>query len=224
MTRTCYRYDHVAWCYEWIARVYSLGAIPRAKASQISQLKAGQRVLYVGVGAGEDALLAARAGADLTCIDLSPAMLARLRKRLEGEGLRAELIEADILDYVAAEPYDAVVANFVLNVFCGVAKAQVMKHLVSLLGQDGVLMIADFAPPRRGWLERGLFALYYRPINVAAWLLRLCALHPIYDYAAEFESLGLRALSRTSTPVWSGAREIIGPRFFESLVARRFAD
>ena len=60
MLKTRYSYDRFAWCYESIARVVSLGAIPRVKASQIAALAPAERVLYGGVGAGEDTLLAAR--------------------------------------------------------------------------------------------------------------------------------------------------------------------
>jgi len=55
-------YESVAWCYEEIARLYSLGRIPETRAYEVEQMRAGDAALYVGVGCGEDALLAARCG------------------------------------------------------------------------------------------------------------------------------------------------------------------
>lgn len=224
MTRTRYRYDHVAWCYEGIARVYSLGAIPRIKASQVRLMKPGQRALYVGVGAGEDALIAARSDVDVSCLDLSKAMLGRVRKRFEREGLRAQLIESDVLDHHPVEPYDIVVANFVLNVFSPQAMHDVMLHLESLLAKDGRLLIADFTPPGPSVASRILHVIYYKSINIVAWALRLCALHPIYDYEDELPALALRVVSRTSAPRESGSRKSMLPDFYEGIVIGRDCD
>jgi demethylmenaquinone methyltransferase/2-methoxy-6-polyprenyl-1,4-benzoquinol methylase len=219
MLRTRYSYDHYAWCYEWIASVFSLGAIPRVKASQVAALEPGQRVLYVGVGAGEDALLAARRGLDLTCLDLSQPMLRRLAGRLDAAGLKAELIHDDILDHTVDARYDAIVANFVLNVFSQETLAVVMRHIASLLAPGGRLLIADFTPPGEGPTRRFLYGCYYRPINWVAWALQLCALHPIYDYASYLEDAGLRLTQRTTEALWRGGSRIQGPRLFETLTA-----
>ncbi len=221
MSRTRYCYDRVAWCYEWVAASYSLGAIPRLKASQIAALAPGQRVLYVGVGAGEDALLAARHGVALSCLDPSQAMLRRLARRLESEALDAELIEDDILDHQPAAPYDVVVANFVLNLFSQRTLVDVMRHLASLLVPGGRFLVADFTPPGPKLARRWLYAAYYRPINLIAWAMRLCALHPIYDYPRYFEATGLRLVERSPLPLWSNVLGTSGPCCYESLVAER---
>ncbi len=223
MIRTRYAYDRVAWCYEWVARVYSLGGISAVKASQIPALEPGQRVLYVGVGAGEDALLAARRGVDLHCLDLSKAMLRRLARRLEAEALDAKLIEADILEHTASTAYDVVVANFVLNVFSEATMIEVLRHIVSLLAPGGRLLIADFTPPGSSAVRRLLYAAYYRPINWIAWAMRLCAVHPIYDYASYFDAVGLRLVERNRRPLWSNVLASSGPSFFESLTAERIS-
>jgi ubiquinone/menaquinone biosynthesis C-methylase UbiE len=221
MNPTRYSYDHVAWCYEQVAAGYSLGAIAATKASQIPALLPGQRVLYVGVGAGEDALLAARRGVDLHGLDLSQAMLRRSARRLERESLDAKLIHADILEHVAPAQYDVVVANFVLNVFSQATLIEVLGHIATLLAPGGRLMIADFTPPGSSPVRRLLYSAYYRPINWIAWAMRLCALHPIYDYADYFDAAGLRLVERNPRPLWSNWLGTSGPLFFENLTAER---
>ena len=53
-----YSYDAVALLYDELAELYSLGRIRRSKEVQLESIAKGDRVLYVGVGRGADALLA----------------------------------------------------------------------------------------------------------------------------------------------------------------------
>jgi demethylmenaquinone methyltransferase/2-methoxy-6-polyprenyl-1,4-benzoquinol methylase len=206
----------VARCYEALARIYSRGRIAAAKASQIEEMRPGQRALYAGVGCGEDAVLAARRGVRLSAVDLSPAMLRALRVRLDGEGLAGELIRGDVLDHRGEEPYDVVAANFFLNVFAEEVMLRVLAHLASQVRPGGKLLVADFAPPVRPGARAWIHALYYRPANLAAWALGLCALHPIYDYAPAAERLGLRLGARRRFCLGRA-----GPELYESLVFER---
>jgi SAM-dependent methyltransferase len=216
------RYDRVAWCYQELAAAYSLGRVRAAKLSQLAELAAGSRVLYAGVGRGEDALQAARRGVVVTGLDCSAAMLRRFRRELQSRELEAEIVQADLFDHEAFDceaggpGYDAVAANFVLNVFPVAQMRRLLAHLGSLVRPGGKLLIADFAlPSGRPW-ERLCVRAYYRPVNLAAWALGLCALHPLYDYATELRALGFEIVAR------QGFRPFArGPALYESLVARR---
>ncbi len=132
------RYDPVAWCYQELAAAYSLGQIRAAKISQLPELAAGSRVLYAGVGRGEDALLAARRGVVVTGLDCSAAMLRRFRRQLRRQQLEAEIVRADLFEHEVAGPgYDAVAANFVLNVFPVEQMRRLLAHLGSLVRPAG---------------------------------------------------------------------------------------
>jgi len=205
-------YQRVAPFYEELARVLSRGRIGAAKLSQLAWIEPGQRVLYAGVGSGEDAAAAARAGADVTALDLSPRMLGRLERRLGPESSRVQLRCEDFARH-AGGPYDAVVLNFFLNVFGPGDLGRVLDRAVGLLGgPGGRVMIADFSAPR-GRLERVLFELHYRPLLVAAWGLGLAAFHPIYDYRGALGARGLGLLEARRFGLVGGGLE-----FYESLV------
>lgn len=209
-------YGSVAWCYEQIAALYSGGAIPAAKASQICELRSGDRVLYAGVGSGEDALLAARRGVRLTCLDVSDRMLARSERRLRREGFDAELYCESLFDHDRRAAYDVVAANFVLNLFPEALMRAALAQLATLLRPGGSLLIADFAPADGSGFGRLFARAYYRPVNLAAWGLRLCSLHPLYDYAPQLAPLGLGLVRRERFRVFGR-----GPAWFESLVAQK---
>jgi len=209
-------HQSVAWCYDEIAEFYSRGAIREAKFWSVDHFAPGERVLFAGVGRGEEALRALGRGVDVSGIDLSTAMLARLRRSLEGAGHDATLIHGDFFEHHDPEGYDAVAAHFVLNVFAPDEMRLALSHLASLVKPGGLLAIADFAPAPIEARKRWLYAAHYRPINIAARCLGLCRLHPLYDYEAELthSKWGVKA-SRGFGPFAAG------PDFYRSLLAVR---
>lgn len=228
MSATRVSYEAIAWCYQELAAIYSLGSIRAAKVWQVETLAPNSTVLYVGVGRGEDALLAARRGCRVVGLDLSAGMLGRLRADLAAEELRVDLVRGDLFEHaIAGDGYDTVIANFVLNIFPRPLMRDALAHLVSLVAPGGRLMVADFAPPsgaaRRasgGSLAGGLAAfatrLYWVPLNVIGWALGLAALHGVHDLAFELESAGLRIAARR------GFRPLgFGPVLYESLIGVR---
>ena len=196
-----YSYESVAWCYDPLARVYSLGRIDRAKAFSASRFGPGDRVLYAGIGTGADALRAARRGVEITGLDLSPAMLARTRRRFEAASVPVRLECKDLFEYTAERAYDAVVANFVLDVHGNEDAARAISHLATLVRVGGTLAIADFAaadPSSRngGRPGRLVAGAYYRAVNLAGWALGLSRLHAAGDYARQLEQVGFEVVSR----------------------------
>jgi demethylmenaquinone methyltransferase/2-methoxy-6-polyprenyl-1,4-benzoquinol methylase len=226
-------YGPVAAIYDELAALYSRGRIAESKRSQLAHLMPGDRVLYAGVGRGEDALGAARLGARVTGVDLSPAMLSRFARRLEREGLEADLIEADVArpgsasssrppgspsasDELSDTLYDAVVANYFLNLFDVERAREMMRILAQRVRPGGILMCADFALPLGGGLARIWTEAYYRPANWIAWALGFCDLHPILDYERLLEPLGFRLREQRRFPVWRGENPA-----YVSIVAER---
>ena len=208
-------YESVAWFYELLAHVFSHGLIRKAKASQVQELAKGDRVLYVGAGSGEDAVLAAQSGANVTCLDLSPAMLSRIKKRFAQAGLSAEFINCDVVEYKPEVPYEAVAANFFLNIFPEAAMRRVLQHATQCVKPGGKIFIADFATSG-GAIATNLSKIYYLIALIFFWALRLMPLHPIYDYAVYLKEMDADVLKVRDFRLLG-----IGPCVYRSLVAQR---
>lgn len=200
-----YSYDTAAWLYDELAALYSLGRIARSKRAHLDRIGAGDRVLFAGVGRGSDALIALRRGAKVSAIDLSPRMLARFERRLVRAGLEAELLGGDAAEHRTERPYDAVVANYFLNLFDEARAAAMLSKLGQLVRPGGLLLLGDFAPAQGGPLARAMTSAYYRPVNWIAWALGFCALHPIPDYPRWLGPIGFRVLSERRFPVLLGS-------------------
>lgn len=76
----------------------------------------GLRVLEIGCGAGQCSVAFARAGAQVTALDLSDRQLAAARKRANDAGVTVEFLQgsADKLDAFDADRFDLLFANYIL--------------------------------------------------------------------------------------------------------------
>jgi demethylmenaquinone methyltransferase/2-methoxy-6-polyprenyl-1,4-benzoquinol methylase len=179
-------------------------------------MQPGQNVLYAGVGGGEDAVRAAKKGAQITCIDLAPAMLARVDQKLADAGVNGELICGDLLLHTRTGHYDVICANYFLNVFTTDVMHKMLDHLISLLKPGGLLLVADFAVPQGNALLRATHAFYYRIANVLYWVISNSDLHPIYDYSAVLSRHGLCVSEVAQHRLFPG-----GPRYFQTVTAQK---
>jgi ubiquinone/menaquinone biosynthesis C-methylase UbiE len=184
-------YNRVAWIYEALGYIYSGRQIYAAKVSQVAEMRPRDKVLYVGVGPGDDALLAARHKAEVTCIDLAPGMLRQAAARMSRERLRAEFICGDVMQHQRVGYYDVVVVNFFLNVFSEPAMRQMLAYLATLARPGGKLLISDFMAPQGNVASRFAQSVYWGVTNLFYYLLSLSAWHPIYDYPQYFDGADL---------------------------------
>jgi ubiquinone/menaquinone biosynthesis C-methylase UbiE len=210
-------YDRVAAVYDEIAGLYSFGRIEASKRIHIDALASQERVLFVGVGRGREAIRAARRGAEVTVIDLSPRMLARFASGLRRAGARAESILGNVEDHHPEKRYDTVFAHYFLNLFDSVGAAEMLAVLMELVRPGGRLIFADFAPGGGGVAGQWITEAYYRPVNWIAWALGYCALHPILDYPKLIEGVGARVRTVNRFPL---VRGFASPAY-QSIVAER---
>ena len=87
--------------------------IPAARLVKFAGLRAGQRVLDVGCGTGVVAITAARLGAQVSALDLTPELLERARQNSQLAGVEVDWREGDVekLPFPDAT-FDAVLSQF----------------------------------------------------------------------------------------------------------------
>ncbi|MGD8625733.1 MAG: methyltransferase domain-containing protein [Anaerolineae bacterium] len=106
-------YNELAWLYDPVSWITSLGRWRRWQRAALAYLPAGGRVLEVAAGPGHLLADLATAGYQVAGLDLSPAMLRQARRRLAGRRLTAVLCRgrAGALPF-ADGTFDAVVLTF----------------------------------------------------------------------------------------------------------------
>lgn len=110
------RYNVYAPVYDWFVGRLAFIERGRRRALELAAIGPGERVLIVAAGTGLD-LPWLPPQADITAIDIAPAMLARLRERAAklGRTVRAEVMDAARLDFPAAS-FDCVLLHLAIAV------------------------------------------------------------------------------------------------------------
>lgn len=197
-------YDRVSWCYDGLAHGFSLGRIRAARLSQLRHLSAGQRVLYVGAGSGEDAVAAAAMGCRVTCLDVSRRMLARAQRRFAEAGAHGSFVCADVTAFRPARLFDAVVANFFFNVFPPDQLPKIWASVILLMSpRGGRLMIADPTPASGARVARAIQTSYWR-VAWAFFRAQGLAVNPhLRDYAEMLTTVGFEMEAVNHFPLFA---------------------
>jgi ubiquinone/menaquinone biosynthesis C-methylase UbiE len=110
------------------------------------------RILEVGVGTGKN-FPYHPAGADITAVDFSPAMLERARAK-QGQSaaaVRLELMDVERMSY-SDNSFDTVIASFV---FCSVPDPlQGLRELLRVCTPGGRLLLLEHMLSERPWQAR----------------------------------------------------------------------
>jgi ubiquinone/menaquinone biosynthesis C-methylase UbiE len=163
------------------------------------------RVLDVGCGTGEHALMAARLGLDATGVDLASAALSTARDKALKRGLTVRFVHQDArrLDELG-ETFDTVLDCGLFHIFSDADRAEYVNALRSVVPPGGryfMLGFSDHQPgdwgPHRlkreeittafahGWrvdsLERAAIEVSTEPGGIRAWLLSATRIHDSTD-------------------------------------------
>jgi ubiquinone/menaquinone biosynthesis C-methylase UbiE len=115
----------------------------------------GKRVLEIGTGAATDFINFARAGADLTGVDLTAAAVDLAQTRLGNEGLQARVLRADAENLpFDDQTFDVVYSWGVLHHTPDTERAIQEVHRVLADGGEARIMLYS----RRSWLALGYWA------------------------------------------------------------------
>lgn len=95
--------------------------------------RAKGEVLELMAGTGRLSIPLLQAGVPLTCVDLSPEMLSVLREKLEAEGLRADVIAADICALDLGRQFDLILIPF--HSFSELVEPEQQRAALGRIGQ-----------------------------------------------------------------------------------------
>lgn len=206
-------FDRMAPIYERLIDAYSFGCVPRAKRRQLAHIDAGMRVLYAGIGPGSDALAAAENGAEVTGVDTSARMIEIASSRFASARQEADLQCGDLFMFEPELPYDAVVANFLVDCFGDQERPRVVERLSGFLRPGGILMISDTGKPRGSWVGRAFWYIYHGIAYSTTWIQGITPWLPVMDLDVYVRDSGLSVEEHVFDRPWRR-----GPVLFESIV------
>ncbi len=192
MKKTNWSYDSLSTIYSTLANVYSLGMIRKSKKVQVEKyMKPNKKALYVGVGSGEDAIMAAMKGIDVTCLDISDKMINTAKKNFKKNKVKGTFYCIDIIDFDKFDEYDYVVVNYFFNNFNFETLELWLNHIPNFLKRDGKLLIADFVVDSNFIILR-LVQNFNFLIAVAFFsVLGVAPFHKMVDYTKLIEKTNL---------------------------------
>jgi 2-polyprenyl-3-methyl-5-hydroxy-6-metoxy-1,4-benzoquinol methylase len=115
------------------------------------QVRPGARVLEIGCGVGRWSLPLARAGAQVTGLDLSAPMVAEARRRAADQGLSAgcRFMVADVAEFDLGERFDLILSVTVLqHVLDPWRFRRSVDRLASHLSASGRMILLEAAPSK----------------------------------------------------------------------------
>jgi SAM-dependent methyltransferase len=164
-------FDRLARVYEPLERLVMGRALHRCRTAFLSEVRGVRRVLILGEGDGRflEDFLGVNSVARVDCLDGSPAMIARARKRLARTGLdqpgRVHFSCADARSWQATgREYDLIVTHFFLDCFGPAEAARLVAKVGGWACPGAVWLLGEFNLPPGGparWRARLWVSLLY---------------------------------------------------------------
>ena len=166
--------------YDMTSRLYPVPGYPqqaqRLRAVQALGLHPGDSVIDIACGTGLNfPLLEEVIGPSgrIVGVDLTDAMLARARDRIEANGWRnIRLVQADAADFDFPTEVDAILSTYALSQVP--ACAEVITHGAAALCGAGRWVVLDLKVPGNtpGWLARLGIAIVRPFASIDEWIMR----------------------------------------------------
>ncbi|RMF44655.1 MAG: methyltransferase domain-containing protein, partial [Anaerolineae bacterium] len=184
--------------YDRGIQLLTLGRLQKLKQVLAARyVHPGMQVLEIGCGTGELTALMAARGAQVTGVDVSPAMLGVAQKKLQAE-IQTGQVELHLMDAsMVAErlpehTFDLIVSTLVFSELPLEEQRYVLEACVRLLKPGGRLLIADEVIPA-GFLPRLLYYLVRLPLVLLTWLLTRATTRSLRDFETTLAESGFSA-------------------------------
>lgn len=179
------------------------GRVRAAKRDIAARIPAGSRVLEIGCGTGELAILLAERGCTVEGFDANPEMVREARRRLGEAGLDAgvalRVMAVEGMDRLPGDAFDAVVATLVLSELSDDERSYALEQATRALGTGGELIVADEVVPYTA-AARLLQSAMRLPLLAVSYLATGTGTRPLEDPTGEMRSAGLRVVHESRGP------------------------
>jgi ubiquinone/menaquinone biosynthesis C-methylase UbiE len=151
------RYQRIAWAYDLLDYPFEHGRYRKIRPEMFRGLSG--RILDAGVGTGRNFPFYP-ASSEVVGIDLSPAMLARAKRRQHTAAAPVELRQMDVTRLEFADGYfDAAVATFLFCVLPDDLQVAAMRELGRVVKPGGIVRCLEYTRPSGG-LRRAITRLW----------------------------------------------------------------
>ena len=151
------RYQRIAWAYDLLDVPFEYGRYRNIRPQMFDGLSG--RILDAGVGTGRNFPFYP-AASTVVGIDLSPAMLARARRRLSTAAAPIELRHMDVTRLEFPDhSFDAAVATFLFCTLPDELQVAGMRELRRVVNPGGVIRCLEYTRPSSG-LRRTLTRIW----------------------------------------------------------------
>jgi ubiquinone/menaquinone biosynthesis C-methylase UbiE/NAD-dependent dihydropyrimidine dehydrogenase PreA subunit len=188
------------WRYDKGIHILSAGHAKKIKNDiVINWIKPGVKMLDVGCGTGKLLANAARAGAQVTGIDISEGMLQVAQKRFNASALKGKetLYNAGVteLDELFADnSFDVITCTLVFSELYAAERSWAINEFHRILKPSGVLVVADEVRPH-AFIKRMAYAIIRVPLATATYVFAQIGTKAIPDIAKEVSEAGFSVLS-----------------------------
>jgi ubiquinone/menaquinone biosynthesis C-methylase UbiE len=151
------RYQRIAWAYDLLDYPFEHGRYRKIRPEMFRGLSG--RILDAGVGTGRNFPFYP-AASEVVGIDLSPAMLARAKRRQHTAAAPVELRQMDVTRLEFADGYfDAAVATFLFCVLPDDLQGAALRELGRVVKPGGIVRCLEYTRPSGG-LRRAITRLW----------------------------------------------------------------
>ena len=151
------RYQRIAWAYDLLDYPFEHGRYRKIRPEMFRGLSG--RILDAGVGTGRNFPFYP-VSSEVVGIDLSPAMLARAKRRQHTAAAPVELRQMDVTRLEFADGYfDAAVATFLFCVLPDDLQVAALRELGRVVKPGGIVRCLEYTRPSGG-LRRAITRLW----------------------------------------------------------------
>ena len=145
-------YNFIAPYYHSISQLIFLNQQHRSHFPILKFLKAGDKIFWVGGGAGKfiSELEKLNFNLEITYVDFSSKMIDLARKQ-STKNIKINFIISDIFDFETSEEYDVIMTTFLFDHFQQKKAEELFMKLNNFMNTGGIWFYVDFTQNQKGW-------------------------------------------------------------------------